>query len=283
VDYLVVGHWCEDITPGGLLRHGGSVAYAGLAADALGCRSAVVTSAARDGGVRRALAGLQLRLLAAARSTRFENRRGPGGWREQRLYARALPLHAGHIPKRWRRPGILHLAPVAGEVDPGLLTQCEATVKGLTPQGWLRGWDAAGRIYPRRWPLAEAVFAQADAVVLSEEDLDGGPALEVYRRSARLLVVTQGRRGCTVFRGRQARSFTAPAVIERDASGAGDIFAAAFFIALLRSGNPWEAARQANSVAAPSVAQADLEAKIGAVRSARPVSWGPMAARCEGR
>jgi sugar/nucleoside kinase (ribokinase family) len=276
IDYLVVGHLCDDVFPGGR-RVGGSAAYAGLTAEALGYQGAVVTSAAPEMEARQILAGLRVRLVNAGRTTRFENRSGAHGWREQRLFGRAVPLHAGHVPRDWRGPAILHLAPVAGEVDPAMLRSCNAAFKGLTPQGWLRRWDGGGRIRPRFWPSAREIFSQADAVVLSEEDLSGGDALAEYRRWSPVLVVTQGYRGCTVFRGGEARVFPVPRVIERDPTGAGDIFAAAFFIALQRWGDPWTAAGFANAIAAPSVAVEGLPAKMAEVRNVRPLFWGPMA------
>ena len=47
IDYLVVGHVTRDITPNGWVA-GGTATYSSLVAQALGCRTAVVTSAAQD-------------------------------------------------------------------------------------------------------------------------------------------------------------------------------------------------------------------------------------------
>ena len=44
-----------------------------------------------------------------------------------------------------------------------------------------------------------------------------------------------------------------------DATGAGDVFAAAFFVRLLETRDPWEAARFANRVAAVSVTRPGLQ------------------------
>jgi sugar/nucleoside kinase (ribokinase family) len=44
-----------------------------------------------------------------------------------------------------------------------------------------------------------------------------------------------------------------------DPTGAGDIFAAAFFVALQRVGDAWTAARFANCIAARSVTRAGLK------------------------
>jgi sugar/nucleoside kinase (ribokinase family) len=55
------------------------------------------------------------------------------------------------------------------------------------------------------------------------------------------------------------RQIPAPNVEEVDATGAGDIFAAAFFIQLSQSRNPWEAAAFANDIAAQSVTAPGLQ------------------------
>ena len=78
-----------------------------------------------------------------------------------------------------------------------------------------------------------------------------------------MLVLTRGYNGCTVFLGEETRSFPAPRVAEVELTGAGDIFAAAYFVRLWQTdGNPWEAAVFANQIAAQSVTQATLQSKM---------------------
>ena len=54
------------------------------------------------------------------------------------------------------------------------------------------------------------------------------------------------------------RQFSAPPQREVDPTGAGDIFAAAFFINLYETDDPWASARFANQVAALSVTRRGL-------------------------
>jgi sugar/nucleoside kinase (ribokinase family) len=54
------------------------------------------------------------------------------------------------------------------------------------------------------------------------------------------------------------RRFNAPQVKEVDSTGAGDVFAAAFFARLYNTRDPWEAARFANQMAAISITRAGL-------------------------
>lgn len=257
IAYLAVGHVAKDLIPGGA-RLGGSVAYAALTARALGYPAGVVTASADDVDLA-PLAEIPVHRQLSPHSTTFENLYGPAG-RTQYLRGRAVPLAAVDLPWEWRRAPIVHLAPLAGELDPDLLTACDGALIGLTVQGWLRGWDAAGRVHPRAWPEAERFLPLARAVVLSIEDVQGDWALlESWAGLTPLLVVTQGPQGCTVFaRGAGPRSFPAPPETEVDPTGAGDIFAAAFFIHLYETGDPWGAARLANQVAAVSVTRVGL-------------------------
>jgi len=260
-DYLAIGHITHDQTATGPAV-GGTVAYAGRAAQILGCRTAIVTSARKEYDLEAALPGITVHHVPAQQTTTFANQYN-GSDRQQWLYGLAAPLGADDIPAAWRRSAIVHLAPVAGEVDPEIIRLFTNSLVGLTPQGWLRRRDETGRVWPTRWHAAEAVLPLAAAVIMSEEDLPDAAYLEVCRQYARLLVLTRGPAGCTVFLGDEVRTFPAPVVAAQDLTGAGDIFAAAFLVRLLQTrGNPWEAATFANEIAAESVTQTGLDAKI---------------------
>ena len=81
IDYLVIGHAARDLTPSGP-RLGGTVAFAGLTARALGYRPALVTSAGPDLDLS-PLDGMPRVCSAAEASTTFENQYaandGPNG------------------------------------------------------------------------------------------------------------------------------------------------------------------------------------------------------------
>ena len=261
VDYLVIGHITNDITPNGIVT-GGTVAYGGRVAQVLGCRPAVLSSAAPDFAWQDALPGMRVHSVPAADTSTFENIYTPDG-RIQIIHAVAGRLQADDVPDAWKRAPIVHLAPLTNEVDTEIVHQFSNSLIGITPQGWLRGWDENGYVYARAWEAARVVLPQVTAVVLSTEDLLDDRMLHRYREWANLLVLTQGADGCTVFLGDESRHIPAPAVTEVEATGAGDIFAAAFFVRLQQTkGNPWEAARFANQIAARSVTQRGLDAKI---------------------
>lgn len=72
VDYLIIGHVSQDLTPHGAVL-GGTAAYAGLTARALGQRVGLVTSTAAGLDLH-PLSSLDIHNVPAASSTTFENR-----------------------------------------------------------------------------------------------------------------------------------------------------------------------------------------------------------------
>jgi sugar/nucleoside kinase (ribokinase family) len=267
IDYLVVGHVTHDVLPNGY-GIGGTVSYSGATAHVLGCRTAVLTSAAPDHDWTVDLPGLRVQNAPAEATTTFENVYTPQG-RRQRVLAVAGYLTAEDVPAAWRVASIVHLGPVANEIDPGLLDLFEGNVVGLTPQGWLRRWSDDGHVYADHWPAAEQVLPRAAAVILSQEDLLNAAMLEHYRRLSRLLVLTAGRDGCTIYWRGQVKDIPAPAVTSVEETGAGDIFAAAFLVRLRQTPeDPREAAVFANHVASTSITQAGLPAKMAAIQNA---------------
>jgi sugar/nucleoside kinase (ribokinase family) len=259
LDYLAIGHVTRDLA-GGAFTIGGTVSYAARTARALGCRVGVVTSASPDLDLSHALGNVPITRTPAATTTTFENIYTSDG-RRQMLHTTAETLVPTMVPPDWKvaAGGIVHLGPVAQECAPALSDAFGDAFVGLTPQGWMRCWDHAGRVGRCRWEGAEPLLARADAVVLSEEDVAGDEALaRQYAAQTRLLALTQGAAGCTVYAEGQSRHLPAPTVHEVDATGSGDVFAAAFFVWLRRGGDPWAAARFANCVAARSVTREGL-------------------------
>ena len=256
LDYLVIGHVTCDLVQG-TSTIGGTVSYAARTAVALGCRVGVVTSASADLDLEQVFAQALVARLDATNTTTFRNIY-TGSSREQVLHSIARPLSREAVPPDWQA-AVVHLGPVARECDASLLGLFGDAFVGVTPQGWMRQWDQGGRVRTSPWEDADAVLARADAVVLSEDDIAGDePLAATYASKARLLVVTRGAAGCTVYSDGVSRDFAPPKVREVDPTGAGDVFAAVFFADLHQWGDPWRAARFANCVAAQSVTRAGL-------------------------
>jgi sugar/nucleoside kinase (ribokinase family) len=257
VDYLIIGHLTQDITPTGL-KMGGTAAYAALTARALGLRVGIVTACSTDMPFN-LLDGIQLAILPSEYSTTFKNIHTPEG-RQQYIFHVAPSLDISLVPEAWRNAPIVHLGPVAQEVEPNLVRYFPDALVGLTPQGWLRSWDKQGKVHASEWPEARFVLEKSTAAVLSIEDVRGSEErIEEMAASIRILVITEGADGARLFWNGDVRHFRPPEMTEVDAIGAGDIFAALFFYRLHTTKDPWEAARFANHLAAFSVTRPGLD------------------------
>lgn len=256
IDYLVIGHLTCDIIPQGC-QLGGTAAYAALTARALGLRVGVVTSCSENLSLE-PLDGVTVVNYSSESSTTFENIHTSAG-RVQYLRSSASRLDYYHIPEPWRSAAIVHLGPVAQEVEPSIVRNFSSSLIGVTPQGWLREWDASGLVSFGEWPEASFVLGRSGAAVISAQDLlEDENRIQDFVSGSRLLAVTEGASGTRLFWNGDERRFRAPEVQETDSTGAGDIFAAAFFSRLYATRDPWESARFATLLAACSVTRPGL-------------------------
>ena len=256
IDYLVIGHICKDLLPQ-RFAVGGTAAYSALTARNLGQRVAIVTSAAPDFDFQSQLEGVQVHVQNSATSTTFENIYFQGA-RQQFLRDTAERIQAPSIPAEWRQAAIVHLGPVAQEVDESLAGLFPNALLAATPQGWMRQWDDTGLVGPKRWD-ERALCDRTQVVVFSKEDVNSDEErFEACARRFEIAIMTDGRHGSTVAWRGEVRHFPAHSTVEVDPTGAGDIFAAAFLVALRETSDPWRAACFGNCAGAASVARPGL-------------------------
>ncbi len=257
IDYLIIGHLSCDLTPAGP-RLGGTAAYAALTARALGLRVGVVSAWGGEVPLD-VLNGIRVVTVATQHSTTFENVYLPEG-RLQYIHHVAPDILFEHVPAAWRETPIVHVGPIAGEGKSLADGRFPASMLGLTPQGWLRSWDGGGRVHPAAWAGAPQALSKANAAVLSIEDVAGDEEqIEAMANACRVLAVTEGAAGARLYWNGDLRRFPALKVAEVDATGAGDIFAAAFFWRLHATRDPWAAAKFATHLASCSVQRRGLE------------------------
>ncbi len=260
VDYVVVGHLSLDRMPDGRTRLGGTAAYAALTARRLGLRVGVVTAyRSEQDWAPLADEGIFVTGVETPTLTTFVLQETPQG-RRLRVEQVGPRLHPHHVPAVWRTAAIAHLAPLAQEVTPTVAQVFPRGLLALTPQGWLREWDEDGWVRPGAWPEGAYLLPRAGAVVLSHEDIgDEETRLAEIARQTPVLVVTRGASGADLYWQGQVHHQPAPQVSAVDPTGAGDIFAAVFFIRLYWTRDPLDALARATLLASRSVTRAGLQ------------------------
>jgi 1D-myo-inositol 3-kinase len=254
--YTTVGHVTVDVLDDGVRRAGGTAFYSALQAARLGLRALIVTRGRRD-EIEPLLAPysheLDVRVHAAEHTTTLLTR-GSGSDRRQRLRA-----WAGPIPDTLELDtDILHLAPVARETPSSW--RGAAAFVGLTPQGLARGWSHDGDpaapapvVSVPVDPSAVAVATRCHAIVLSHvERASCAAVIDAGRRAGAVVAVTAGAHPTELLLPGQPTLELDVVALDSpvDDLGAGDVFAAAFFVALAEGHHARHAARFANAAAA---------------------------------
>lgn len=260
-DYVTIGHVTldviEDDPAGPRSQPGGGAFYSALQAARLGLRTLILTGGVPD-EVQRLLAPyrdeLDVRVLRSQSTTTLATW-GKGDARVQCVRAWAGPI--GQPPAgdaaldELSGAAIVQLAPVARETTSW--TAIEGRFVGLTPQGLVRAWGADGRIGTTALD-PHALPRRLDAVVMSEgERAACSPLLQ---RGDAIVAVTAGAAPVELCLPGGQRTYASPIAVHaaREDLGAGDVFAAAFFVALARGEPASRAARYASAAAAIRVA-----------------------------
>lgn len=244
----------DVIAADGSRRPGGGAFYSALQAARLGLRALILTRGAApeiEALLEPYRSELELRILPAPATTTLQT-----SWSEairtQRLLAWAGPI-AAEVEVDTQ---ILHFAPVARETSAAW--RGHADFVGLTPQGLARTWDDAGEIVSAALPsdrgaLDALLPDSCEAIVVSElERAACVPLLSAASAGGAILAITAGA-GATSIQlpsGETIRVQTPSVANPRDDLGAGDVFAAAFFVALHEGLSPSHAAAYGNAAAA---------------------------------
>ncbi|MBN1564093.1 MAG: hypothetical protein JXA10_09640 [Anaerolineae bacterium] len=252
-DYLFLGHITHDVTPDGP-RLGGTVSYGAHTAVAMGQKVGILTSAKPDEPLLADLpASVRVINIPAEHTTMFENRY-VGSARTQYMYHRALTLTPAMLPPAWRQARLIHIAPIAYEVDLAFFTFFEQGAICVTPQGFMRRREADGLVKTIHWADADRALPHVRLTVFSEEDIQHDPSLEhTFARLSPIAVLTRAERGGTVYQGAERADFAAIEVEQVGPTGAGDVFASALHIALDRLGDLPRAIRVAAYLAGRSI------------------------------
>jgi sugar/nucleoside kinase (ribokinase family) len=277
-DYLLIGHITADLMDNGEVVLGGTALYSAITAARLGARVAVITR----GVFGREVQGMNIPSLdefAGDFQIIVQDADVPTTFVNEYLATRRVQTikhWAGRIdlrglPPHWRNSKIVHLGPVADEIDPRHVPGMTTGFLGVTPQGWMRDWprERGGRVREVPLRLPADLIGRIDCAIVSDEEIF--QAREVIERvgERRLSVVTRGPAGARIYYSNrpednerirpgasQFKTLEIPGVDVKVKSltGAGDVFAAAFFIkAADKSVSAKDAGMYANAVAALSL------------------------------
>lgn len=255
--YLAIGSVCWDVVEGDdRPRLGGSVLFASRVALAAGWDAHVVTSGTPEleAAVRAALPGVEVTVQPSEHDTVMAFSRYAD------LGPRAVPTVADPIdltttPISLADADVVHLAPIMGEITTDLFGQLAgARFVGITPQGLLRRREE--RTHALKLLTAPGTWWAdgTNAVVVSESEYDR--ISEPLILGGRAVAVTRGENGCFGWCGDELVDLPGvhlDAISPTGTIGAGDVFAAALFLALA-SGEPFASAMdRANRRAAAHV------------------------------
>ncbi len=247
----IIGHLTRDILEDGYAI-GGAVSYSGITARRLGADVTVLTRAHPDDVRVLADEGIHVINLPTEVHTTFLNVYYKE-IRTQQILSVAGPIMAADVPPEVYDADALLLAPVAQEVDPTIAQYARRNL-AATPQGWMREWDAQGRVFAIPWYSSGRILPYLDTIIFSDLDLIGDMSiLPTIIDTVPLAAITKAAKGCVLYNhGRRCQVHTRPAR-EVDATGAGDTFTAAFLVELMSGKSPIEAAYFANVTASLSI------------------------------
>jgi len=237
IDYLCIGHVCQDIVPEGYAL-GGTVSYCSIAAHLLGKKTGILTSFSDDFSFLPNFEAISIHRKKSTATTIFKNAYDEGPERVQYIFQRAATIYPTDIPSIYFDVPLVHLGPIADEVDFSIIKSFSpTTIIAATPQGWLRQWDEkTRRISPKILDWRQLVGI--DILILSEEDILGYEAqFSAILPQIPIVVLTRGAKSASVFQAGQQKKFPVFPTKVVDPTGAGDAFAAGFLVKYLSTRN----------------------------------------------
>lgn len=263
---ITVGHVTHD-RYGDDIVAGGCAFYAARTQAALGADVHLITAVGADFACDDALAGLTIDVTRGGLTTLFTNLYPAGALRVQRIEATAPPIAP---PPRLPDAALVHLAPVLQEVDlAAWVAAAGDRPVAIAVQGWIKDRGPGETVVQTPWQVDGALLARVAFAACGEEDLvDQGDLLDRLCRHVPIVAFTHGKRGCDVIvRGRTTKVGIYPHAVEVDPTGAGDTFAAGFFLGLAEGRDPVAAAKL-GAAAASVVVEGRGGATLGRVGEA---------------
>lgn len=228
---LIIGTTTADIVDDGRIL-GGTVSYAAPVVRHFGYDLKILTSANPDDTVLQPLFDdAEVTIVPSEHTTTMQNIYSPDG-RTQMMLNTASHLRPDALPETWKSASLVHLAPLADDVDYDFATLFPDATVLLTPQGYMRKWGDDNIVRFKRF-LDKGVLDAIDILVLSKQDIVEAPELEhEYPKYTEHVIVTNGEDGGIYYHNGDSYHYKAVEATEFDPTGAGDVFAASLLASL---------------------------------------------------
>lgn len=254
IDFLSIGHITTDLYPEEQMI-GGSVVYSALTSYHLGYSTGIITSFGADFSGEGVLKDIYIVNSISRHTTTFCNIYKDGE-RSQIISHVARKIKAEQIPRNWKDIPMVHICPVVNEIEESIFLQFPNSLVCLTPQGLMRKWGKDGKVYAQRWLPSKKILSNLDVIIFSEEDIKPFPeVVDYYKSAVKIVILTCGKKGSIVFTKNRKYYISVTPVKEKDPTGAGDVFAAAFIIKYYETEDPFIAAHFASHIASFAVTE----------------------------
>jgi len=250
--FVAIGNITHDIY-GNEYRIGGSSVYSSITARNFGIKAGIVSNIGKDFKFHSILHkhNIDISYAICENTTTFRNVYING--RKQYVFKIADPITPTQIPYTFLNAEIIYICPVLNEIDSNILKLFKSRnspLIGVSPQGWMRD-VYEGEIRKKEWDNAKEILQYTDVLIFSEEDIpEYNSEIEEYTATKNLIViVTKGKNGADLYFKGKIYHLPAYPTKEKDPTGAGDVFGAAFLIKYYESGDIIESARFATCAA----------------------------------
>ncbi|MCB0307843.1 MAG: hypothetical protein KDD48_00610 [Bdellovibrionales bacterium] len=249
--FIAIGHVTTDLIDGEE-RLGGSSLFTALCAKLLGYQATIVTSCTKETENTISSRGVDVLNKVSSHDTVFEHiydsaRRE----RQSKCHSEALAIHRNCLNRLNIQPhDCVVICPNMHEVDSELVNSLAAIPLMTMPQGWFRRVNQEKQvIHSSSW--VSNLKKRSELLIASRQDLEGDSQGEMWCRThSDHFVITSGIKPMNVFEDHQNYEISVPYLVdEKDATGAGDIFAATTWIAV-RENIPLSNAIKIGSIAA---------------------------------
>ena len=229
---------------------GGAAAYAGLTAHKHDLSTGVISSVGEDYPADMLLSGIDFRKVESEHTATFANYYDAGD-RTQVLMASGSRITQAAVPSDWTNPDILFVSPLLHELPTDCVNWFEPKLSCLVPSGWLRRWGHDGAITHADM-LPPFRGKKWDVIVVSDAEIRNLPEQQLFDLGE-FVCVTKGATGSRIWQAGEWSDVPAVEANPVDFTGAGDIWAAAFTIALSEDKSVEEAGAYASVASAISI------------------------------